>query len=69
MATCKNRAWEAARSVLISEQKIVGSNPTHPNHSASAQASDLSPTGSVPRHSEQVHTTLAGGVAGRSATP
>ena len=27
MATCKNRAWQAARSTLICKQGVVGSSP------------------------------------------
>jgi hypothetical protein len=27
MATCKNRAWQAAQSLLICKQGVVGSSP------------------------------------------
>ena len=33
MATCKNRAWQAAQSALIWEQGVAGSNPAVPTGS------------------------------------
>ena len=58
----QKQAWQAARSELISEQEIVGSNPTVPTTAPSAQASDLSPDrlGAAPLRKVTHHPRLWG---------
>jgi hypothetical protein len=66
MATCKNGAWQAARSALIWEQGVAGSNPAVPTTSTNPLLSRGAdgPSLGQPEHaarSQPLHHTLVRG--------